>query len=103
MGYIAVIFWTKCKKEPDFVWKSGSLSDLFIQIVALLEAIHTSAGIDQLLLAGKERMALGTDINAKVFLGGRRLDNFAACATDRGRLILGMNTLFHSCHLFNQI
>ncbi len=73
---------------------------LGFDIVAFLESVNTTAGVDKLLLARKERMAVGANIHAKVFLGGGSLNNFAACATDRRLLILGMNTLFHSCHLF---
>ena len=75
---------------------------LFIQVVALLEAIHTAAGVHKLLLARKERMALGANIYAKVLLGGGSLDGLTARAADRGRLVLGMDAVFHSCHLSDQ-
>ena len=73
---------------------------LFVEIVTLLEAVYTSAGIDELLLAREKRMALGANINTKILLGRGSLDNLAASTTDRCFLILGMDALFHSCHLF---
>lgn len=38
-------------------------------VEALLETVNTSARVNQLLLAGVERMALGTDIHLHLFLG----------------------------------
>ena len=40
----------------------------FLQIVTLLKPIHTSAGINELLFSGKERMALGADFNTDIAL-----------------------------------
>ena len=73
---------------------------LFIEIVALLEAINASAGIHKLLLACKERMALAANSPAKILFRGGSLDDLAACTTDCRFLILGVDSLFHSCHLF---
>src|SRR5699024_1779562 len=42
---------------------------LVLQAVALLEHIHAAAGIHQLLLARKERVALGTYFDFDVLLG----------------------------------
>ena len=44
--------------------------DLLLQAETLVEAINTSTGVNQLLLAGIERVALGADFNANVLLGG---------------------------------
>ena len=73
----------------------------FLQIVTLLKPIHTSAGINELLFSGKERMALGADFNTDIALSGLRIDYIAA-STGNGRvLIFRMNILLHcSCHLF---
>ena len=70
-----------------------------LHAVALLEAIHASAGINQLLLAGVERMALGADLDRDVLLGRAGLDDLAAGAADRSALIVGMDALFHFVHL----
>jgi hypothetical protein len=62
----------------------------------LLKAIYATTGIKNLLLAGKERMTLGTDINMDVLAQGRTGLNDVATAT-RGRhlTVLGMNIGFH--------
>ena len=60
----------------------------------LVEALNTSAGVNQLLLAGIERVALGADFNTNILLGGTSLNYIAASALDGGRLIIGMNALF---------
>ena len=62
---------------------------------ALVEAINTSAGIDELLLTRKEGMAFGANFNADILAGGAGLDLRAARAADDGGLILGMDVLFH--------
>ena len=61
----------------------------------LLELVDASAGVNQLLLAGKEGMAIAADFHADVLLGGADLELVAAGTLDGGHLILGMNTLFH--------
>ena len=63
---------------------------------AAIEAVHTSAGIDQLLLASVERMALGANFDVDLRLGGTSLDHIAARAGDGAVNVVGMDTLFHS-------
>ena len=70
--------------------------------VALLEAIHTAAGVHQLLLAGKERVALGADFNAQLLLGRARHEGIAAHAGNGRLLILRMNAFLHDFHLFRR-
>ena len=61
-----------------------------------LELVNASACINKLLLARKEGMALGADINSQLAaLGGFGFNNFAASASDNALLILGMNSVFH--------
>ena len=72
---------------------------LLLNAVLLVEFIHAAAGVDQLLLAGVEGVALGADFNGDVLLGGAGLDHIAAGAADRGGLIVGMNASFHVCKL----
>ena len=69
---------------------------LFAQIEALVEAVNTAAGVYQLLLAGKERMALGADFNADLGYVGDSLHSSTASAANHSRAILGMDILFHA-------
>ena len=71
-----------------------SAENLF-HVEALLETIHTAAGVNQLLLAGVERMALGTDIYLHLFLGGTGFKSFTAYAANHALSILGMNVFLH--------
>ena len=66
----------------------------------LFELINAAAGIDKLLFAGEERMALGTNFNTHITLGRSGLDNLAASAGDRTFLVFGMESFFHDVHLF---
>ena len=66
-----------------------------LQTVLLVELINAAAGIDELLLAGVERMALGADFNEDVLLGAAGLDDRAAGAADGGLLVIGMDALSH--------
>lgn len=65
--------------------------------VALLEASHTTTGVENLLLAGVERMALRAHVGRHGFaLVGRTSDeSVAARARDLNGMIIGMNTLLH--------
>ena len=66
-------------------------------VEALVEALDTSAGIDQLLLAREERVALGADFNLDVLLGGEHLDHVAAVAGDGGLFAFRMDAFL--CHV----
>ena len=70
---------------------------LLFHIEALLEAINTSASVNQLLLAGIERMALGADINLHLFLRGTGLECFTAYAANDAFAVLGMDVFLHCC------
>ena len=64
--------------------------------IALVEAIDASGGIDQLLLAGKERVASGTNFDVQVtFLGGASLERLAARAGDGDINVFWVNSWFH--------
>ena len=65
-------------------------------VETLLEAVNASAGINQLLLAGKERVALGADFNLQLGLDRPRLKRLTAYATDDGLAIFGMDLFFHA-------
>ena len=69
--------------------------------VALLELIHTAAGVHQLLLAGVERVALGADFNLQLLLGGAGGEGFTAYAANDCLTVLGMDAFLHCFfHLF---
>ena len=67
----------------------------------LVEALNTSAGVNQLLLASVERMALGANFDVDLGFGGTSLDDVAACAGDGAVNVVRMDTLFHSFHLIS--
>lgn len=65
--------------------------------VLLLESFHPSSGVDELLLACEERMAIRTDFHANhIALESRpRLKGAATSTVHSYRMVIGMNTLFH--------
>jgi hypothetical protein len=73
---------------------------ILLQAKTLVEAINTSTGVNQLLLAGIERVALGADLDTDLLLGGAGGKDVTAVATDRGLFVLGMDTFLHFVHLF---
>ena len=73
---------------------------LLIQIISLLKSVYTTAGINQLLLTGEERMALGTNFNADLALSGAGLESVAAGALYNSLIVIGMNPFSHEYHLF---
>ena len=71
---------------------------LLVQTELLVELGHTSAGIDQLLLASEEGVTLRADFHADIFLRGTCLNYITAGAFNRSLLIIGMDTFLHcSC------
>ena len=92
----------ECNRHFVSVWDVGSKLLLsFLQ--TLLELVNTSAGINKLLLAGKEGMALranfNSDLVAALRVGGTSGYGLAASALDCYLFILGMDTLLHNKHL----
>ena len=73
---------------------------LLIQIISLLKSVYTTAGIDQLLLTSKERMALGADFNTDLALSGAGLKSVAAGALYYSFIVIGMDPFLHEYHLF---
>src|SRR5690606_38667555 len=62
----------------------------------LVELVNAPAGINDLLLAREERVALRADVDTQVFGEGRtRLEGIAATAGDGHVFILRMNVGFH--------
>ena len=77
-----------------------SLSKLkLLDAVLLIELINTAAGINELLLAGVEGMALGADLDGDAGTGGAGLDGCAASALDNGGLIVRMDSCLHCSNL----
>ena len=74
---------------------TGFVISKLLDAVLLVELINTAAGVDQLLLAGVEGVALGADFNGDVLLGGAGLDDGAASALDSGLLVLRMDSFLH--------
>jgi len=70
-------------------------SQRLFDIESLLETVNTSACVNELLLACKERMAVRADFNTEVALCGTCYECIAASACDCCLLILGMDSLFH--------
>jgi len=71
--------------------------------IALVEAIDASRGIDQLLLAGKEWVASGTNFDVQVtFLGRASFECLAARAGDGNINIFWVNSWFHLITLYRR-
>ena len=96
-----ILFCRKNKKSLYYETVVQTDSGLFLlQAETLVEAINTSTGVNQLLLAGIERVALGADLNTNVLLGRTSGKSVATCTADRGLIVLGMDTFLHFVHLF---
>src|SRR5688572_32786217 len=64
--------------------------------VLLAELVHATAGIDDLLLARVERMAVGTDFDLQVMTQrGAGNEGVTAAADHVDRFVLGMDAVFH--------
>jgi hypothetical protein len=61
MGYAQDIPNIQEKRKPGYPG--------LLHVVLLLELVYASAGVHQLLLAGKERMAAGADFDVEVIFG----------------------------------
>src|SRR5947208_15551467 len=62
---------------------------------AALEPLDPAAGVDQLLLAGVERMAGRADLDVELRLGGARIELVAARASDVREYVLGVDLSLH--------
>ena len=71
---------------------------------SLLELVNASACVNELLLTGEERMALGADINSHLAAIGRLgYNSLAACTLNGAGLILRMDSVFHCFYLISNI
>ena len=73
---------------------------LALHIETLFETINTSTGINQLLLAGIERVALGADFNSDFLLSGAGGKSIATSTANRSLFVLRMDAFSHVVHLF---
>jgi len=73
---------------------------LFLPVL-LHKLIHPARRIHKFLLAGKERVALGTYLYADIRLSGTRVDGLAAGADNRAVLVTGMYLIFHAVSLLD--
>jgi hypothetical protein len=64
-------------------------------VVFLPEPFYAARRVNELLFAGKERMAGGTNFHFDVLYGGTSLDNVPAGAGYRRFFIFGMNLVSH--------
>lgn len=84
---------------------SGTLKNLCLCLdtVFLVELVDTASRLGSLLLAGVERMALGTDFHMDALLSGTRNKSVAAVAGNGSLIIIRMYTLFHDLTSFSDI
>jgi len=68
---------------------------LFLDTVLSAEAFDAACRIDELLFAGKERVARRANFNIDVLYGRTSLYHVAAGASDLGELVFRVDTLFH--------
>jgi hypothetical protein len=94
-----------CRRQESvrLMLGSGSAFGGRFLAIALVEAIDTSCCIDQLLLAGKERVASGTNFDVQVtFLGRARLERLATRAGDGNINVFWVNSWFHLITLYRR-
>ena len=72
-----------------------------LKTISLFELIDTSTGINQLLLAREERMAVAANIHFHnvAFFRRARFKSSSTCASYSYFVIFGMNISFHYFHL----
>jgi hypothetical protein len=99
-SFLAVCAFAKQKGHSPF-GKCPCSTRKLLAAETLVEALNTSAGIDELLLAGIERMALGANFDVDFRLCAARVDDVATCTGNRALNVLRVNTLFHSFHLIS--
>ena len=91
-GRVEYFVYFPCRLTP---YGENQAAFELLDAVLLVELINAAAGVNELLLAGVEGMALGADFNCDALTGGAGLDGCAASALDNGGLIIGMDACFH--------
>ena len=100
MLHITQRWFSVSKKEKETAFAVSE--QVRLDAVTLLETINTTARVNELLLAGEERVALGADFNAQLRLGGTRYEGVTANASHGRLLILRMDAFLHDFHLFRR-
>ena len=73
------------------------MTGYLLQAELLVEAFNTSASVNQLLLAGIERVTLGADFNSDILLSRPGLKHGTTSTANGSLLIIGMDSLLHVC------
>jgi hypothetical protein len=84
----------RLKKDSLFL-----LQNLFVHTKALLKSVNTAAGINQLLSACEEGVALGANFYADFISSRLGLESSTASTFNGYGFVLGMDILFHDFHL----
>src|SRR5262249_48762014 len=71
------------------------LGRLVLPGVLAAEALHAAGRIQQLLLAGEERVAVGADFEGMIAHGGAGLDHVPAPGNAAAPLVVGVNSGLH--------
>ena len=87
----------KAKRGCFTYGETAPLTGYLLQAELLVEAFNTSASVNQLLLAGIERVTLGADFNSDILLGRPGLKHGTTSTSNGGLLIIGMDSLLHVC------
>ncbi len=80
------------EKSAEFLGFLGTLAGL---TVLLAEAVDSSGGVNQALLARVERMALVANIDDQLLAGGACLERVTASTLSGNGLVLWMNAFLH--------
>src|SRR5215471_12153722 len=89
-------------RSPWYLLGFGGLAGLLalVPVVLLLELLHAAGGVEELHLAGEERMTGRADVHRDVLAGAAGGELVAARARDGGLLVLGMDAVFHGTTAF---
>lgn len=87
--------------RPGAPFRAVKPRSLLALAVASLEASHTTTGVQNLLLAGVEGVAVGADLGADLaaLLGAAGLERVATGAAHRGGHVVGVDVLLHDVPL----
>ena len=91
------------ERIPTCPLRVGDDEELLLGAVAVTaaELVHTTGGVDQLLLAREEGVTLRADFHLDILLGRTCLNHITAGACNRSLLIIGMDSFLHcSVHPF---
>jgi hypothetical protein len=92
------LFLRQCLDTRNWAGKpvEALLLGLLEFFVLFAEPFDATGRVDQLLFAGKKRVALGTNFHGDVFPGRTDFEFGAAMACNFGRLVIRMNVFFHA-------